>query len=127
MVIATDTSGDISVVWPNYDSNTFKWGIFFSRGIVVSLSALGLSPADVTGGSSSTGTMTLSGPAPTGGAVISLSSSDPSVTVPASVTIPEGTTSATFAVSTSPVAAATTSTVSAVFGGAAHVLVKKPP
>ena len=120
LVIATDTSGDISVVWPNYDSNTFKWGIFFSRGIVVSLSALGLSPANVTGGSLSTGTVTMNGPAPTGGAVISLLSSDPSVTVPASVTIPEGTTSATFAVSTSPVAAATTSTVSAVFGGAAQ-------
>jgi len=120
LMIATDSGGNISVLWPNYDSNTFKWGIFFSRGMIVSLSSVGLSPADVTGGSSSTGTMTLSGPAPTGGAVISLSSSDPSVTVPASVTIPEGTTSATFAVSTSPVAAATTSTVSAVFGGAAQ-------
>jgi hypothetical protein len=117
LVIATDASGDISVVWPNYNPNTFKWGIFFSRGIVVSLSALGLSPADVTGGSSSTGTVTMNGPAPTGGAVISLSIGDPSVSVPATVTIPEGTTSATFTVTTTPVASATTAVITAAFGG----------
>jgi hypothetical protein len=47
-------------------------------------------PASITGGTSSTGTVGLAGPAPAGGAVISLLNSNTSVaTVPASVTIPE--------------------------------------
>jgi hypothetical protein len=43
----------------------------------VVLSSLSLNPADVSGGNSSTGTAVLSGPAPPGGAVVTLSSEDP--------------------------------------------------
>jgi len=59
----------------------------------------------------STGSVTLSGPAPTAGAIVSLSSSDTTVaTVPASVTIPAGaTTSAAFTVTTLVVTASTRS------------------
>jgi len=66
------------------------------------------SPASVRGGTSSTGTVALAGPAPAGGAVISLLNSNPSVaTVPATVTIPQGQTSAIFPVTTTAVAATT--------------------
>src|SRR5437016_5512924 len=66
----------------------------------VSLSSLALNPTTVTGGNSSTGTVTLGGPAPAGGAQIALSSSNTGVaSVPSSVAIPAGTTSATFVVS----------------------------
>ena len=66
------------------------------------------SPASIRGGTSSTGTVALAGPAPAGGAVISLLNSNPSAaTVPATVTIPGGQTSATFTVTTTPVAATT--------------------
>ena len=66
------------------------------------------SPASIRGGTSSTGMVALAGPAPAGGAVISLLNSNPSVaTVPATVTIPAGRTSATFPVTTTPVAATT--------------------
>lgn len=66
------------------------------------------SPASIKGGTSSTGTVALAGPAPAGGAVVSLLNDTPSVaTVPASVTIPAGQTSATFGVSTTSVAATT--------------------
>src|SRR5262249_58398350 len=44
-----------------------------------SLSALSVSPASVVGGNSSQGTVTLTGAAPTGGAVVSLSSSNAAV------------------------------------------------
>src|SRR5438445_22208 len=65
----------------------------------VTLSTLSLNPTTVTGGDSSTGTVTLSGPAPSGGAQVALSSSDTSVaTVPSSVTVAAGATSATFTV-----------------------------
>jgi Domain of unknown function (DUF4082)/Bacterial Ig domain len=78
------------------------------------LLSLTLNPATVTGGNPSTGTVTLNGPAPAGGAQVTLSSSNTAVaTVPTSVTVPAGATSATFPVSTSAVAASTTVTISA--------------
>src|SRR5207245_10929478 len=71
-----------------------------------------------TGGSSSTGTVTLSGPAPSGGAVVSLAIKNPGVaSVPASVTVPGNATSATFTVSTSPVSTTTSVTISGSYNG----------
>src|SRR2546425_4097410 len=76
---------------------------------LVSLSSLSLNPTSVTGGNSSTGTVTLSGAAPSGGAQVTLSSSNTVVArVPSSVTVAAGATSATFTVSTSAVTASTT-------------------
>jgi hypothetical protein len=60
---------------------------------------LTLSAPSVVGGNPVTGTIILSSPAPAAGTVVSLSSSDP-VTVPASVTVPAGQTTATFTVNT---------------------------
>src|SRR5467141_1879258 len=82
-----------------------------------SLSSLSLNPTSVTGGNSSTGTVTLSGPAPAGGAQVGLSSNNGAASVPSSVAVPAGATSATFTVSTSPVAASTTVAISAGYGG----------
>jgi len=83
------------------------------------LASLTLSPTSVTGGNSSTGTVTLSGPAPTGGAQVVLSSNNTTAArVPSSVTVAAGATSASFTVSTSTVAASTTVTISAAYGGA---------
>ena len=85
--------------------------------VPASVGSVALSPASVTGGASVTGTVTLTGPAPSGGAAVALTSSDPSATVPASVTVAAGATTATFGVTTAPVAATTTATVSASWGG----------
>ena len=85
----------------------------------ISLSSLSLSPASVAGGNSCTGTVTVSGPAPSGGAQVSLSSNNPGVAnVPSSVTIAAGATSATFNISTATVSASTAATISAIYGGA---------
>jgi trimeric autotransporter adhesin len=84
----------------------------------VALSSLSLYPASVTGGNSSTGMVTLSGPAPAGGATVALSSSNTTAArVPSSVTVAGGATTATFAVSTGAVAASTTVTISAIYSG----------
>jgi hypothetical protein len=84
----------------------------------LSLTSLALNPASVIGGvQSSTGTVTLSGPAPAGGAQVTRSSSSGAASVPASVTVPSGATSATFTVSTSAVATSTPVTISASFAG----------
>jgi len=83
-----------------------------------SLSSLSLNPTSVVGGNSSTGTVTLTAPAPSGGFVVNLSSSNTSVaTVPSSVTVPAGTTSANFTVATNSVSSATSVTITAAAGG----------
>ena len=81
------------------------------------ISSLTLNPATVIGGTSSTGTVTLNAQAPTGGEVVTLSSSNTAAaTVPASVTVPAGSTSATFTVTTLGVAANTSSAITATLG-----------
>lgn len=112
-IMTVDANGNVYVVWRVF-SATFTSNIFFSRS--VALSSVTLNGASVAGGSSATGTVTLNGPAPTGGAVISLSSSDQSpASVPESVTIPEGATSATFSVTTTRQLCPASSTISASF------------
>jgi uncharacterized delta-60 repeat protein len=67
----------------------------------VELLNLTLNPARVTAPASSTGTVILSSAAPAGGVSVTLRSSDTKkATVPASVTVPEGATSATFIIKT---------------------------
>src|SRR5947207_14258583 len=76
------------------------------------VSSLTLNPTSVIGGlQTSTGMVTLGAPAPAGGAQVMLSSSNGAASVPSSVTLPAGGTSATFAVSTSVVLVSTFVTV----------------
>jgi len=86
----------------------------------VKISTVTVTPGAVTGGTSATGTVTLTTGAGHGGAVVTLTSSNTAVaTVPANVTVPQNATSATFTVTTSPVASSTTVTISASLGGTA--------
>ena len=86
------------------------------------LSGISFNPASVAGGLQSQGTVTLTGPAPPGGAVISLLSSDPStVTVPATVTIPAGATSAAFTATTYSVSVSVSPTITASYFGSSDV------
>jgi thermitase len=79
-----------------------------------SLSSLSLNPSTVVGGNPSTGTVTLTAPAQSGGFTVQLSSSNPSVaSVPSSVTVPQGQTSANFTVTTTPVTSQTNVTITA--------------
>lgn len=72
----------------------------------VSLASLGVNPSTVVGGSPSTGTVTLSGAALTGGVSVTLSSANSAVaSVPASASVGAGSTSASFTVTTSAVTA----------------------
>ena len=84
----------------------------------VTVSSVSLNPATVTGGASSTGTVTLSSAAPAGGVVVTLTSSNTAVaTVPASVTVAAGATSATFTVTTLAVSGTTSVTISGTYSG----------
>jgi hypothetical protein len=84
-----------------------------------SVAQVTLNPPAVIGGNSAQGTVTLTNPAPFGGLQVALSSSDPSATVPASVTVAAGNNSATFNITTSAVVNSTTSTISASYNGGA--------
>lgn len=85
--------------------------------VPISVASLSVEPASVPGGTASEGTVKLPAPAGAAGALVQLTSSDPiTATVPASVTIPAGASTATFPVSTVQVAAATTVTLSATWG-----------
>src|SRR5262249_6169503 len=83
----------------------------------VSVALLTLSSNSVVGGQTVTGTITLSAPAPYGGAVVNLSDTLAAASVPASVTIPMHGMSATFTVSTTPVTADESGQVSVTGGG----------
>jgi len=62
--------------------------------------------------------LTLNGRAPTGGAVVNLSSDNPAITVPATVTFPAGATVTTFSASSIPVSSAVTANITASYAGA---------
>ncbi len=88
-----------------------------NAGRSISLAALTIPSAEVTGGSSVQGQVVLSAAAPAGGSVVTLASSGAVVTVPASVRVAEAATSALFVVSTGAVASDARVTISATAGG----------
>jgi len=82
------------------------------------LSKLTLTPATLTGGcKTSTGKVFLTGKAPAGGTVVALANANPAATVPSSVTVPAGSTSASFLITTSTVASTQTGDVTASLNG----------
>ena len=96
----------------------------------VTLSSISLSASAVTGGSSVTGTVRLSGPAPTGGVVVVLRSSASAATVPSSVTVGLGLTSVVFNIVTSSVTSSQAATITASYAGdslTASLTVAPPP
>ncbi len=95
-------------------TNYYRDVVFVSSAVSV-LQSLTLNSNAVLGGNSVTATVTLSNPAPSGGATVTLTSNSPSALVPASVTVPAGATSATFTVNTSPVSQATPVLISGIY------------
>ena len=88
----------------------------YPTGTRPSLSSVRVDQSRVTGGTALQGTVELNSMAPAGGLVVALSDNSTAVTVPASVTVPAGATSATFPVTTSAVTANTTATISGTLG-----------
>jgi hypothetical protein len=93
------------------------------------LSSFTVNPTSVTGGNPSTGTVTLPSPAPAGGSAVTLTSNLPNAaTVPSSVTVAAGATSANFTITTFP--SKTTVQLSATLGNTtlfASLGVNPPP
>ncbi|HEV7454373.1 MAG TPA: DUF2341 domain-containing protein, partial [Candidatus Saccharimonadales bacterium] len=88
-------------------------------GLVVT--SVALNPANVVGGNGSQGTVTLNGPAPSGGTVVALTSSNTAAAqVPANATVAANATTATFSITTSTVASSTSSTITANYNGSSQ-------
>ena len=81
------------------------------------LSSISVSPTTIVNDRTGTATVKLSGPAPTGGAVVTLSASNANASVPSSLTISAGATSKTFTVTAGKPAVSTSVTITASFGG----------
>ena len=75
-----------------------------------SLSSVGVAPSSIIGGNNVTGTITLSGAAPSGGAVVTMTRTGP-LSPPASVTVPAGSSSITFSLATQGVANSTAASI----------------
>ena len=105
---------DGTVYAESYDYSLYAIGTQVNT---IAASSLSVSPSSVAGGSSSTGTVTLSSAAPAGGDIVTLSSNDPSVTVPPFVNVANGQTTATFTATTTSVSSNTTVTLTATSGG----------
>lgn len=95
-----------------------------------SLGALTLNPTSVTGSKPSVGSVTLNEPAPAGGAIVKLTSSNTAVaTVPASITLAAGTTTKTFSITTKAVPAPTNVNIAASYAASTSeaTLTVQPP
>jgi uncharacterized membrane protein len=98
----------------------------------VALTSLSLGATSVVGGSSTTGTVTLSDLAPAGGTTVTLSSSRSIVRVPSSVLVPAGSATASFEVTTKRVRSSRNVTITASYAGASFsemltVTANRPP
>jgi hypothetical protein len=113
-VVQTGQSAVITASAQGQNSQTVTLGVlpFFLTGISVS-------PNSVVGGASSTGTVTLDG-APRlgrGDILVKLSTNSSAVTIPATVKVLDGKSSATFPITTKPVGATTLATITGAYGG----------
>jgi uncharacterized protein (TIGR03790 family) len=81
------------------------------------LGALFVAPGSILGGASASGLILLNANAKAGGAIVALSSNSGSITVPATITVPQGASQATFTISSSAVASVTTGSITATLFG----------
>jgi hypothetical protein len=130
--IALDADGNAYVTGYTGSATTFPvlnplqaaksggYDAFLSKiGNAAGVNAFTLTPGTVSGGGAATGTVTLGSPAPAGGAVVGLASSNGAVaTVPATVTVAAGASSASLTVTAGTVSVTSTATISATYGGA---------
>jgi len=119
--LTTDDNGNAYVLWTQPNTSD-KQTVIFSHNVITSLASFRLNPVTVHGGDSATATVTLSRPAPLGGATIALSSGDSSVaSVPSTITVAEGVTNQTFAVGTSSVQKSAQADISASWAGETQI------
>ena len=81
------------------------------------LGSISVSPATISAGQTGAGVVSLTAPAPAGGATVSLTNANPAVAVPAAVSVPALGTSAGFSLTTSQVSSSTVGNIVASYAG----------
>jgi hypothetical protein len=113
--VTTQTLVSLSATYAGVTRTTT---ITVNPAVTPALASLTLNPASVKGGGSVTGTVALAAPAPVGGAVVTLSSSKPSLaSAPSSVLVAAGTTGNSFTFTTSPTKKSASVTIAASYTG----------
>ena len=132
--IVTSPVGNYAIVPSLVDpgNNLGNYSVTLNNGVLtinpVAVSAVSVNPIAVTGGAGSTGTVTLSGVAPTGGVVVALQSSTPGMaTVPQNVAVAAGQSSTTFPVTTSVTTTTVDATVTATLNGSVQTVLTVDP
>jgi len=108
ILVFTPVGSPAGAAYPGLDS--------LSLANIPVLSGLTLAPSTVVGCKKATGKIILNLPAPPGGLMVALSSTNPAATVPDSVTIPAGKMSKTFPIATIPVTSTQTGRITARYG-----------
>jgi hypothetical protein len=114
---ATAGTRNITVTNPDGQQVTANGVFTVESGGTPALTNLYLSPVTVTGGFKTKIKIVLGAAAPAGGVTVSLSSTDPVIPVPSTLTVPAGSTFATVQVTTVPVQNITKADVTASFNG----------
>ena len=91
--------------------------ISVAQGALPTVSSLQCAPTTIASSSTSACTVKLSGPAPSGGSVVTLSNTNAALTVPSSVTVASGATLATFNATTAALASNQSATLTATYNG----------
>jgi hypothetical protein len=113
-------NGILNPAFANLTANDFEviqLGYNPAPGESAVLTSITVSPAGIVGGQRATGTITLSGPAPTEGAIVSLSSANSAAAVPVTVTVPPDARTVSFDVSTSAVDVLIVGNITAAYAG----------
>src|SRR5260370_279703 len=121
IVSSAQTNATTSMSWAAAASSSSRFIAFKGASTTntpPALQSVGVSPSSVPGGQGSTGTVTLTSAAPSGGISVSLSSNNAAAQVQLSVIVPANATSATFSITTSTVSASTPVTITASYNGA---------
>ena len=114
----TVINGSLAIAFATVVDNAKVSAIEIAQAASPGVGWVALNPVSVVGGNISQGSVTLSGPAPGGGAVVGLSSGNPTVaTVPSTVNVAAGNTNATFNVTTYQVSSPALAIISATYGG----------
>ncbi len=106
---------DFGFIYGGFASLTALANYQSSAGAAPQLQSVSLASAQASSGASVQGTVTLSSPAPSGGVIVDLSANSTEVTVPSSVTVAAGATSATFTATMGSVTSSQTVTITATY------------
>lgn len=112
--VALTATGNVSA---SFSGVTRSATVTVKPAVQAALSSLTLTPSTLVGGNTSIATVKLTSLSPTGGLVVKITSSKPSkAAVPSAITIPQGTNSQSFAITTSRVTSKTQVTITATAG-----------